>query len=46
MDLQEAIQVLEHHQYWWKGTNIPIGDVRKLTEALDIAIEKLKEIKQ
>jgi hypothetical protein len=45
MTLNQAIKVLKHHQKWRKGADIKPTEPRELTEALEIAINKLETIK-
>lgn len=44
MNLLEAIKILEEHNTWRKGAETPPTDPKKLTEALEIAINILKHI--
>ena len=45
MTLQEAIKELEYFQKWRKGADIPQPTPKKISEALDIAINLLKKLK-
>jgi len=42
MELQEAVNVLEHHKMWRKGEDVEMSDPKKLNLAIDIAIRELK----
>lgn len=44
MTLTEAIQVLEEHNIWRNGAETPPTDPKQLTEALEIAINILKNL--
>ena len=45
MTLQEAIKELEYFQKWRKGADIEQPSPRRVSEALDIAINLLKKLK-
>ena len=45
MTLQEALKHLEYYQKWRKGADMPQPDPKKVSEALDIAINILKNMK-
>lgn len=38
----EALEILEQYQAWRRGADTEMLDVKDISEALDIAIEKLK----
>lgn len=44
MTLSEAIQVLEDHNIWRKGAETSPTDPAQLTEALELALETLKNV--
>ncbi|MES2864099.1 MAG: hypothetical protein V4666_08275 [Bacteroidota bacterium] len=44
MNLSEVIKVLEDHNTWRKGAETPPTDPKKLTEALESAINILKQM--
>ena len=45
MTLKEAIKELEYYQKWRKGADMPQPEPKKVSEALDIAINILKNMK-
>ena len=45
MNLNKAIEVLEAHNIWRKGADTEPTDPKQLTEALEIAINLLKGLK-
>jgi hypothetical protein len=46
MELKTAIEILEYHQEWRLGKREDmIHEPKKLTEALDIVIEAVKNVK-
>lgn len=45
MKLQKAIEVLKHNNAWRKGAEIKMTDSKELTEAIDIAINILENLK-
>lgn len=45
MNLKEAIKVLKAHNKWRTGSDIEPTEPKKLTEALDIAINLLSKLK-
>lgn len=45
MTLKEAIKELEYYQKWRKGADMPQPEPKKVSEALDIAINLLKNMK-
>ena len=46
MTLKQAVKALSNHQKWRKGSEtIPQTDPKELSEALEIAINILKNIK-
>lgn len=45
MTLQEAIKELEYFQKWRKGADIEQPSPRRVSEALDAAINLLKKLK-
>ena len=46
MTLSQAIKVLEKHNQWRKGADIPPTHPAELTEALDIALHQLKQLQR
>jgi hypothetical protein len=46
MTLPEAIQILEHHNQWRQGAEIPQLDPKQITEAIEVAIQLLKGLTQ
>jgi hypothetical protein len=45
MTLNEAIEILENYNKWRTGSEVEIPSPRKITEALNIAIHQLKQLK-
>ena len=45
MTLKEAIKELEYYQKWRKGADMPQPEPKKVSEALDIAINLMKQMK-
>lgn len=45
MTLQEAIKILEEYNKWRRGAEIPQPNPKLIGEAIDIAINQLKQIK-
>lgn len=45
MTLQEAIKILEKYNKWRRGAEIPQPNPKLIGEAIDIAINKLKQLK-
>lgn len=45
MTLKEAIKELEYYQKWRKGADLPQPEPKKVGEALDIAINLMKQMK-
>ena len=43
MELNEAIRLLEHHNKWRKGADIPMIQPKVLSEVIDTIIDKYKE---
>lgn len=46
MTLKESIEVLEEYNSWRRGAEIPMPEPKKIGEALEIAINMLKNLKQ
>lgn len=44
MTLLQAIRILEHHNQWRQGADVPQADPKLITEAIEIAINILKGI--
>lgn len=42
MTTQEALRLLEYHNRWRKGADIPMVNPKVLSEAIDVIIEKYK----
>ena len=46
MTKKQALKILVNHQLWRLGSeHVKMTDVKELTEALNIAIDHLKEVK-
>lgn len=45
MTLKQALKILKHHQKWRKGADTEMTDPKKLTEAIEIAINLLSKLK-
>ena len=45
MTLKEALKELRNYQKWRLGADIPQPDPKKVTEAIDIAINLMKQMK-
>ena len=46
MNLKEAIEILDYHQYWRLGKiDEMIYEPKKITQALDIVLFEVKKIK-
>ena len=43
MDAERAIAVLENHNNWRRGADIPMQDPQDIGEAVDIAVSVMKE---
>ena len=43
MKPEEAKRILEYHQKWRKGAEVEPTDIKKLSEAIDVAIEVIEE---
>ena len=43
MDVQEALMLLEHHNKWRKGADIPMIKPNVLSEVIDTIIREYKE---
>jgi len=43
MELYDAIKLLEHHNKWRKGADIPMVNPSALGEAIDTVVKKYKE---
>jgi hypothetical protein len=46
MDLKETIKVLVKHNEWRKGAETPMVEPKKISEALDTAINLLKGLEK
>ncbi len=46
MTLDEAIKELEYYQKWRKGADIPQPQPKRVSEAIDIAINRMKGLKK
>lgn len=45
MTYEQALAVLKHHQQWRRGADIPMQEPSEIGEALDVAINLLKQHK-
>lgn len=43
MDVQEALRLLEHHNKWRKGADIPMIQPKVLSEVIDTIVKKFKK---
>lgn len=43
MDVQEALRLLEHHNKWRRGADIPMLNPSVLGEVIDTIVKKYKE---
>ena len=43
MTIEQALEILIEHQEWRRGAEIPMQEPRIIGEAIDMAIEVLKE---
>ena len=43
MDAQEAIRLIEHHNKWRRGADIPMVNPTVLGEAIDEIVKKYKK---
>lgn len=43
MEIQDAIRLLEHHNKWRRGADIPMVNPTVLGEAIDEIIKELKK---
>lgn len=43
MTLKKAIEILEIHQKWRRGADIPMRDAKELGIAIDLIIKTLKK---
>ena len=44
MTIKQTIRLLEAHNKWRKGADIPMIDPKKLSQAIEIAVKELKLI--
>ena len=44
MKIKEAIKILERHNKWRRGAEMPMENPEKLGEAIDVAIRNLKSL--
>lgn len=42
MDIQDAIMLLEHHNKWRRGADIPMVKPTALGEAIDVVVKEYK----
>lgn len=43
MEVQEALRILEQHNKWRRGADVPMGDPKIIGEAIDLIVNKYKE---
>jgi hypothetical protein len=43
MEVQEALKLLEHHNKWRRGADIPMLNPTVLGEAIDLIVKTFKE---
>jgi len=43
MTQEEALQVIDYHQKWRKGADVPQTDIKEISEALDLLSILVKE---
>ena len=43
MDVQEALRLLEHHNKWRKGADIPMLHPKDLREVIDTIVNEFKK---
>ena len=43
MDVQEALRLLEHHNKWRKGADIPMPNPKVLSEVIDKIVNEFKK---
>ena len=43
MDVQEALRLLEHHNKWRRGADIPMLNPTVLGEVIDIIVKEFKK---
>lgn len=43
MTIEEAIMLLEHHNKWRKGADIPMVQPKALSEAIDLVVETYRK---
>ena len=43
MDIQEAVKLLEQHNKWRRGADIPMANPSELGKAIDMVVETLKK---
>lgn len=43
MDIQDAIMLLEHHNKWRSGADIPMVNPTVLGEAIDVVVKEYKK---
>lgn len=43
MELQKALELLEHHNKWRKGADIPMVQPKALSEAIDVILRECKK---
>lgn len=44
MKIEEAIEILERHNEWRRGAEIPMAQPSILGEAIDVVIKELKRL--
>ena len=43
MEIQDAIRLLEHHNKWRRGADIPMVNPTALGEAIDVVVKEYKK---
>lgn len=43
MKIEDALELLEHHNKWRKGADIPMIQPKVLTEAIETILDKYKK---
>jgi hypothetical protein len=44
MKVEEAIEILEHHNEWRRGAEIPQEEPKIIGEAIDVVLKELKRL--
>jgi hypothetical protein len=43
MDVQEALRLLEHHNKWRRGADVPMLQPKVLGEVIDLIVKEFKK---